>query len=167
MPVSFTSFRLPSARPRTRRVAAPVFKFLQGLRGKIVPTPSEGEILANELLIACEVTDRGLDTSPEQRAVINDLVDRLAELGASTVTTDESISATWKLLWTTEKVCWVGTHSRLLFALSLGSRHTPYRQALKNRLNYECRAQETLFIVKNAGFFGTTAGEVYQVWIWS
>lgn len=49
----------------------------------------------------------------------------MAVHGRGVVTTNESLSGTWRLLWTTEK--------------------------------------EQLFIIKNAGFFGTEAGDVLQV----
>lgn len=54
------------------------------------------------------------------------LVNQLQADSSNSVTTDsELLSATWRLLWTTEK--------------------------------------ETQFILKNAGLFGTCAGDVYQV----
>lgn len=49
----------------------------------------------------------------------------MAVHGRGTVTTNESLSGTWRLLWTTEK--------------------------------------EQLFIIKNAGFFGTETGDVLHV----
>lgn len=49
----------------------------------------------------------------------------MAVLGHDSVTTGESLSGTWRMLWTTEK--------------------------------------EQLFIIKNANFFGTAAGDVLQV----
>ena len=79
-------------------------------------------------------TDRGLLTTPQQLLEIQACVELLAasrgepgEAGAeaATTTSPSSLSATWRLLWTTER--------------------------------------ETLFILKNAGLFGTVAGEVYQV----
>ena len=88
-------------------------------------------------------TDRGLLTTPQQLLEIQACVELLAastrgggqrgeagEAGAeaatmTTTTSPSSLSATWRLLWTTER--------------------------------------ETLFILKNAGLFGTVAGEVYQV----
>ncbi|KAJ8748919.1 hypothetical protein K2173_013354 [Erythroxylum novogranatense] len=48
---------------------------------------------------------RGLKTQkdPIKRASIIRAIDELAELGKGTITTDASLSATWRLLWTTEK----------------------------------------------------------------
>ncbi|GJP33983.1 hypothetical protein CLOM_g18469 [Closterium sp. NIES-68] len=51
-------------------------------------------------------------------------LERLVDVAVTVTTSDESLSATWKLLWTTEK--------------------------------------ETLFIFKQAPFFGTKAGETFQ-----
>lgn len=71
-------------------------------------------------------TDRGLNTPPAVQQAILAMVEQLKSQSAGAQTTSDAVlSATWKLLWTTEK--------------------------------------ETLFIVKNAGLFGTKAGEVYQV----
>eukprot|EP00879_Flechtneria_rotunda_P015292 GHRR01015985.1.p1 GENE.GHRR01015985.1~~GHRR01015985.1.p1 ORF type:complete len:181 (+),score=32.10 GHRR01015985.1:202-744(+) len=78
------------------------------------------------LFTALEGTERGLKTQPQVQAQIIDLVKQLKQGQLGIATTDAKLlSATWKLLWTTEK--------------------------------------ETLFILKNAGFFGTKAGDVYQV----
>ncbi|GBF91057.1 delta tubulin [Raphidocelis subcapitata] len=76
------------------------------------------------LLEAARGTERGVSTSPEARAKIMAAVEELKRAGAGKRTVEDA-SATWRLLWTTEK--------------------------------------ETLWIVKNAGLFGTKAGEVYQV----
>lgn len=59
------------------------------------------------LLAAIEGSERGLatQTQPAAAADIMAAVDELAELGEGSATTeDETLSATWKLLWTTEKV---------------------------------------------------------------
>ncbi|KAM0934309.1 putative plastid-lipid-associated protein [Dioscorea sansibarensis] len=66
--------------------------------------------------------DRGIKT---KRAEIIQAIEDLAVVGAGTITTGPSLSATWRMLWTTEK--------------------------------------EQLFIIKNAGLFGTAAGDVLQV----
>ncbi|BDA47523.1 probable plastid-lipid-associated protein 11, chloroplasti [Coccomyxa sp. Obi] len=86
-----------------------------------------GQSIAAEtrLLSAIKDTERGLKTPPSTREDILQAVNELEEIGKGTVTTGTGLSATWKLLWTTEK--------------------------------------ETLFILKNAGWFGTEAGEVFQV----
>nr|GMD59374.1 probable plastid-lipid-associated protein 11 [Ipomoea batatas]GME18345.1 probable plastid-lipid-associated protein 11 [Ipomoea batatas] len=71
--------------------------------------------------------DRGLRTQSdsEKLSQIVSAIDDVAAAGRDTVTTGTSLSATWRLLWTTEK--------------------------------------EQLFIIKNAPFFGTRAGDVLQV----
>lgn len=73
-----------------------------------------------------QITQRSLATSPEQQQSILATVAQIRAASSSSITTDAgTLSATWKLLWTTEK--------------------------------------ETLFIIQNARWFGTKAGEVYQV----
>ncbi|WVZ06901.1 hypothetical protein V8G54_020247 [Vigna mungo] len=49
--------------------------------------------------------DRGLRTQsdPFKRAAIVEAIDAMAAVGAGSVTTGQSLSATWRLLWTTEK----------------------------------------------------------------
>ncbi|KAF4370428.1 hypothetical protein F8388_016165 [Cannabis sativa] len=42
-------------------------------------------------------------TNSTKRTAIVKAIDALASLGADTVTTGSSLSATWRLLWTTEK----------------------------------------------------------------
>lgn len=71
--------------------------------------------------------ERGLKTQsdPQKLSQIIQAIDDLGSIGRDTVTTGSSLSATWRLLWTTEK--------------------------------------EQLFIIKNASFFGTKAGDVLQV----
>ncbi|PON61181.1 Plastid lipid-associated protein/fibrillin conserved domain containing protein [Parasponia andersonii] len=58
-----------------------------------------------ELLNLISDQDRGLktQTNPTKRASIVKAIDSLADLGSDTVTTGGSLSATWRLLWTTEK----------------------------------------------------------------
>ncbi|XP_057492436.1 probable plastid-lipid-associated protein 11, chloroplastic isoform X2 [Actinidia eriantha] len=49
--------------------------------------------------------DRGLKTQndPSKLSQIVEAIDAMADLGRDNVTTDQSLSATWRLLWTTEK----------------------------------------------------------------
>lgn len=70
---------------------------------------------------------RGLTTQNHSKRLsqIIEIIEEMALHARGTVTTNESLSGTWRLLWTTEK--------------------------------------EQLFIIKNAGFFGTEAGDVLQV----
>ncbi|EXB37578.1 putative plastid-lipid-associated protein 11 [Morus notabilis] len=58
-----------------------------------------------ELLRLIAGEDRGLKTqrNPTKLASIVKAIDALADLGAGAVTTGSSLSATWRLLWTTEK----------------------------------------------------------------
>ncbi|KAL0425800.1 UNVERIFIED_CONTAM: putative plastid-lipid-associated protein 11, chloroplastic [Sesamum radiatum] len=49
--------------------------------------------------------DRGIKTQsdPQKLSQIIDAIDSLAAIGRGAVTTDKSLSATWRMLWTTEK----------------------------------------------------------------
>ncbi|CAN4125142.1 unnamed protein product [Withania somnifera] len=81
----------------------------------------------NRLLTLISDQERGLRTQsdPQKLSEIVQAIENLASTGRDTVTTGSSLSATWRLLWTTEK--------------------------------------EQLYIIKNAPFFGTKAGDVLQV----
>lgn len=87
--------------------------------------PNPQQVASQALLTALEGSDRGITTSSTARAEIEAAVQALEQLQGSEPTTGVELSATWELLWTTER--------------------------------------ETLWILKNAGLFGTTAGGVYQV----
>ncbi|XP_071698704.1 probable plastid-lipid-associated protein 11, chloroplastic isoform X2 [Rutidosis leptorrhynchoides] len=71
--------------------------------------------------------NRGITTQsdPQKLSQITDAIDTIALINRDQITTNDSLSGTWRLLWTTEK--------------------------------------EQLFIIKNASFFGTKAGDVLQV----
>ncbi|KAK4267901.1 hypothetical protein QN277_024624 [Acacia crassicarpa] len=58
-----------------------------------------------DLLSLIADQDRGLKTQndPEKRSQIVEAIDAMAALAAGSVTTGDSLSATWRLLWTTEK----------------------------------------------------------------
>ncbi|KAL2892487.1 putative plastid-lipid-associated protein 11 chloroplastic [Bienertia sinuspersici] len=49
--------------------------------------------------------NRGLNTqqNPKIRSQIIDAIESLAVLGKDSITTDDSLSGTWRMLWTTEK----------------------------------------------------------------
>ncbi|KAH6779740.1 Plastid-lipid associated protein PAP / fibrillin family protein [Perilla frutescens var. hirtella] len=49
--------------------------------------------------------ERGLKTqsNPQKLSQIIDAIDSLAAIGRGSVTTDKSLTATWRMLWTTEK----------------------------------------------------------------
>ena len=51
----------------------------------------------------CRETERGTQTSAAQLSAIQAAVDDLAQQGAGSVTTGPDLSATWRLVWTTEK----------------------------------------------------------------
>ncbi|KAI5647412.1 hypothetical protein M9H77_33417 [Catharanthus roseus] len=59
----------------------------------------------NHLLSIISDQDRGLKTQsdPEKLESIIQAIDAVADVGRDTITTGSSLSATWRLLWTTEK----------------------------------------------------------------
>lgn len=66
---------------------------------------TQSKLAKQELLNLISDQDRGLKTQrdPKKRESIVEAIDALAALGSDTVTTGTSLSATWRLLWTTEK----------------------------------------------------------------
>nr|CAD1835104.1 unnamed protein product [Ananas comosus var. bracteatus] len=111
-----------SVNPRRLRQApssaAAAFRFLR---------PREAVRAKSDLLSLISDQERGLRTQrdPSKRAEIVAAIEALAAAAKGSVTTGPPLSATWRMLWTTEK--------------------------------------EQLFIIKNAPFFGTEAGDVLQV----
>eukprot|EP01018_Ginkgo_biloba_P002075 Gb_15264 [translate_table: standard] len=72
----------------------------------LVPTESREAILArDDLLNLISDEERGLKTqgNSSKRFQIVKAVDALSVFGEGTITTDSSLSATWRMLWTTEK----------------------------------------------------------------
>ena len=66
---------------------------------------AQSQSAKRHLLSLISDQDRGLKTQrdPPKRASIVEAIDALAVLGSDTVTTGGSLSATWRMLWTTEK----------------------------------------------------------------
>ncbi|KAF7825287.1 putative plastid-lipid-associated protein 11 [Senna tora] len=66
---------------------------------------TQAQSAKRHLLTLIADQDRGLKTQndPEKRSSIVKAIDAMAALGAGSVTTGDSLSATWRLLWTTEK----------------------------------------------------------------
>ncbi|XP_062073281.1 probable plastid-lipid-associated protein 11, chloroplastic [Humulus lupulus] len=66
---------------------------------------TQSKLAKQDLLNLISDQDRGLktQTNSTKRASIVKAVDALAVLGTDTVTTGSLLSATWRLLWTTEK----------------------------------------------------------------
>lgn len=100
---------LPRARKNGRINVAPVQAFF-GLFSKkdaggtataVLPAYSPA---IDQLLEAIEGTERGLSTSAEKQEQIDAAIAILEEAGKGSVTSGESLTATWRLVWTTEKV---------------------------------------------------------------
>lgn len=53
---------------------------------------------------------RGVDNAAQQKERILEAVESLADKGKGQETTSSSIDASWKLLWTTEKVKYILGH---------------------------------------------------------
>ncbi|KAL9434887.1 hypothetical protein AB3S75_021200 [Citrus x aurantiifolia] len=68
-------------------------------------TTNQSQSAKQELLNLMADQDRGLKTQkdPNKRSSIIKAIDDMAVLGSDMVTTGDSLSATWRLLWTTEK----------------------------------------------------------------
>lgn len=66
---------------------------------------TQSKLAKQELLNLISDQDRGLKTQSDlkKRDSIVKAIDALAALGRDSVTTGPSLSATWRLLWTTEK----------------------------------------------------------------
>ena len=132
-----------------RRLVVPCSAVLDRLRRVISRSGLDNRGAVDDLLTAVESTQRGLSTSKTSRAQIDASVNFLEKCGKGDVTTDSSrIDATWRLLWTTEKVDNALRLQRAKTALCI---HFMLLML-----------QETLWIVKNAKLFGTEAGNVYQ-----
>lgn len=94
--------------------AQPPQAFLQRLfGGRAAKTEAESaaeaaqqkqQATVEKLLQSIDGQERGVTTTAEQRAAVLEAVDALRELGAGATTTGaQDLSATWRLLWTTEK----------------------------------------------------------------
>ena len=57
-----------------------------------------------DLLALCAASDRGASSSPAQQAEILSKVDELVASNTASKTSATDITASWKLVWTTEKV---------------------------------------------------------------
>eukprot|EP00271_Cylindrocystis_brebissonii_P005644 TRINITY_DN17803_c0_g1_i1.p1 TRINITY_DN17803_c0_g1~~TRINITY_DN17803_c0_g1_i1.p1 ORF type:complete len:306 (+),score=33.33 TRINITY_DN17803_c0_g1_i1:185-1102(+) len=92
-------------RPSKRiHVACPCFTFNVA---KVSPSESvdkeSAELAKKTLFSLLDISNRGLNRDPSLQAKILEVVETLGEIGRGSVTADASLSATWKLLWTTEK----------------------------------------------------------------
>jgi hypothetical protein len=109
--------------------------------------PAQSSSLAR-LLETVDATDRGLATTPQQLQQIKQCFEELEAAGKTGK--EGNISGTWRLLWTTEKV----RHATAA---------APFSRPFHSFFSLPPTPQETLFILKNAGLFGTAAGDVFQV----
>ena len=75
------------------------------------------------------------------------------------MTSGDALSGTWRLVWTTEKAraAWAGGEG------GAEGRHPPSCVLHPHTRQTPGPLQESLFILQNARWFGTRAGEVYQV----
>ncbi|KAM7472072.1 hypothetical protein LguiA_010255 [Lonicera macranthoides] len=119
-----TSVPVPAASPFSTSRRNPILA-----RSSLTDQSSSSSLLSSKNLLLHLISDqdRGLKTqsNPQKLSQIIDAIENVAVLGRDSVTTGNSLSGTWRLLWTTEK--------------------------------------EQLFIVQNANWFGTRAGDVLQV----
>ncbi len=111
-------------------------------------------VCLQDLLATIDSTQRGLSNKPSTKTAVDAAVAELKRIGAASPITDDSLSATWELLWTTEKVC--VSCGVDVFVLS-------YVTTQCTSSSPPDAHQETLFILQNASWFGTQAGDVFQV----
>jgi hypothetical protein len=79
--------------------------FFDRFNRKSVTAPNSRSAAAEaKLLEAIKGSQRGLDVSASLKEEILRCVEELEEMGKLSITTNDEINATWKLLWTTEKV---------------------------------------------------------------
>lgn len=78
--------------------------FLDSLKSIFSGASKEKARLENKLLDAVKGTKRGLVNTKEQVEAITSAVEALQELCVDDTTTSASLSATWRLVWTSEKV---------------------------------------------------------------
>ncbi|ONK56315.1 uncharacterized protein A4U43_C10F6730 [Asparagus officinalis] len=69
------------------------------------PTSTDSLRAKSHLLTLISDQDRGVKTqrNPSKRSEIIDAIDELAVYGKDAITTDSSLTGTWRMLWTTEK----------------------------------------------------------------
>jgi hypothetical protein len=87
--------------PSTKRCRKGTFAALDFFRRKIATSGAVDDILA-----VVSDTNRGCSTSGSQRASIDAAIGTLEGAGNDASLFNKGLSATWKLLWTTEKVRW-------------------------------------------------------------
>ncbi|KAL2234045.1 probable plastid-lipid-associated protein 11 [Sesamum indicum] len=92
--------------PATPTFPLPSRSFSTVIRSSLTDQSQSPSLAAKRhLLRLIADQDRGIKTQsdPQKLSQIIDAIDSLAAIGRGTVTTDKSLSATWRMLWTTEK----------------------------------------------------------------
>ncbi|XP_010258895.1 PREDICTED: probable plastid-lipid-associated protein 11 [Nelumbo nucifera] len=99
-PISFK----PREGSSTKQNLARTHQWRQTISACLTST-SETTLAKDDLLGLISGEDRGLKTegNPSKRSKIIKAIDAMAVLGKDSVTTGSSLSATWRMLWTTEK----------------------------------------------------------------
>lgn len=69
------------------------------------PNPTEAQLAKNDLLDLISNEERGVKTqgNPSKQSKIIRAIEAMEVAGKNSITTDSSLSATWRMLWTTEK----------------------------------------------------------------
>ena len=98
--VSVLRRRAKARAPQHKRSGVSTAAAFDFFRRKITTSGAVDDILAS-----VTDTERGCSTSRSQRASIDAAVATLEEAGNNAGFAGNGLSATWKLLWTTEKVC--------------------------------------------------------------
>ena len=94
-----------SARPSRRTHAPRTLGLASQRRGhRRLRCSAAVQSTVSELLKLCDRTDRGVNTSAGDREALLQHVERLQESQKGKSFTGSSLSARWRLIWTTEKV---------------------------------------------------------------
>ncbi|XP_057522687.1 probable plastid-lipid-associated protein 11, chloroplastic isoform X4 [Amaranthus tricolor] len=98
---------LSSSKPFIRPKSIPNPSILSRISKFSVSSSSQSQSLSGKthLLNLISDQDRGLKTqqNPKSRLQIIDAIESLAVIGKDLITTDNTLSGTWRMLWTTEK----------------------------------------------------------------
>ncbi|MED6195483.1 putative plastid-lipid-associated protein 11, chloroplastic [Stylosanthes scabra] len=101
-----TTLLLPTPfKPQNPNPKLPITRSYSHPRFTCSSVTAQSQSARERLLALISDQERGLrtQTDPAKSAAIVEAIDAMSDLGAGTVTTGDSLSGTWRLLWTTEK----------------------------------------------------------------
>ncbi|CAN0906976.1 Probable plastid-lipid-associated protein 11, chloroplastic [Linum grandiflorum] len=91
--------------PKPKLLKKPASSFLVIPKIECSASSSSSSSAKQRLISLISDQDRGLRTQkdPQRLKSIVEVINEMAEVGRDTITTGDSLSATWRLMWTTEK----------------------------------------------------------------